>query len=83
MSMGLYVLGSNIPGIKDQLSDFQHLLFEAGNIEELKQKLVHATGLDSVERHNVGKEIAEHVKTNYSIEQEVIRHERVYSRFIK
>lgn len=83
MSMSLYVLGSNIPGIKDQLSDFPHLLFEAGNVEELKEKLVHATGLDSAERHNVGMELAEHVKTNYSIEQEVIRHERVYSRFLK
>ena len=79
MSKGLYVLGSNIPGIKDQLSDFPYLLFEAGNVEELKQKLVHAMGLDSVERHNVGMELAEHVKTNYSIEQEVERHEEVYT----
>jgi glycosyltransferase involved in cell wall biosynthesis len=83
MSMRSYVLGSNIPGIKDQLSDFPHLLFEAGNVEELKQMLVHAMRLDSVERHYVGLELAEYVKTNYRIEQEVIRHERVYSRFFK
>ena len=83
MSIGLYVLGSNIPGIKDQLSDFPHLLFEAGNVEELKQMLVHAMRLDSVERHYVGMDLAEHVKTNYSIEQEVTSHENVYSRVFK
>jgi glycosyltransferase involved in cell wall biosynthesis len=83
MSMGLYVLGSNIPGIKDQLSDFRNLLFEAGNIEELKQKLVHAIGLGSFERHKVGLDLTQHVSFKYSIEHEVERHENVYSRVIK
>ena len=78
MSMGLYVLGSNIPGIKDQLSDFQHLLFEAGNIEELKRKLVYSMGLDTLERHNLGIELSEYVSLKYTIEQEVERHEKVY-----
>jgi glycosyltransferase involved in cell wall biosynthesis len=82
MSMGLYVLGSNIPGIKDQLSDFEHLLFEAGNIQELKQKLVHAIDLGSTERKRLGKDLAEYVTFKYSIEQEVEKHEDVYSRVI-
>jgi glycosyltransferase involved in cell wall biosynthesis len=82
MSMGLYVLGSNIPGIKDQLSDFPHLLFEAGNIEELKLKLVHVIALDSVERRNAGINLAEHVSSRYKIEQEVKRHEKVYSQIL-
>ncbi len=83
MSMGLYVLGSNIPGIKDQLSDFRNLLFEAGNIEELKQKLIHSIGLGSFERHKVGLDLTQHVSFKYSIEHEVERHENVYSRVIK
>ena len=83
MSLGLYVLGSNIPGIKDQLSDFGNLLFEAGNIEELKQKLVHAIGLGSFERHKVGLELGQQVSSKYSIELEVERHEDVYRRVIK
>ncbi len=78
MSMGLYVLGSNIPGIKDQLSEFPQFLFEAGNIEELKQKLVHAISLDVDERRKVGLYLTEHVSSHYKIEQEVKRHEEVY-----
>jgi glycosyltransferase involved in cell wall biosynthesis len=83
MSMGMYVLGSNIPGIKDQLADFRSLLFEAGNIEELKQKLVHAIGLGSFERHKLGLDFGQQVSFKYSIEQEVERHEDVYCRVIK
>ena len=78
MSMGLYVLGSKIPGIKDQLSNFPELMFEAGNVQELSGKMEMVFNLSQMELKTWSAKLTEHVLNNYSIEKEVLKHEDIY-----
>ena len=80
MSMGLYVLGSKIPGIKDQLSNFPELMFEAGNVQELSGKMEMVFNLSQIELKTWSAILTEHVLNNYSIEKEVKNHQEIYDR---
>lgn len=78
MSMAKPVLGSNIPGIRDQLALFPEHLFEAGNITELAIKLATLMRMDESERRILGSKFREHVLSHYSLESEIKKHEALY-----
>jgi glycosyltransferase involved in cell wall biosynthesis len=83
MSSGRYVLASNIAGVKDQLRDFPEFLFSAGNAEELTDKLGKALSLSDDQRNLIGEKMRRHVMENFSIENEVKKHEIVYLELMK
>lgn len=78
MSNAKVVLGSNIPGIRDQLAAFPDSLFEASNTDELSLKLDYYMSKSKEELKKSGDLFYQHVKTNYPIKKEIKGHERLY-----
>lgn len=82
MAMEKAVLGSEIPGIKDQLAAFPQYLFEAGNSEQLARKLIDLMQLSDDERITMGKQLREHILKNFTIEKEIENHQNLYQSVI-
>lgn len=78
MANGKIVLGSNIPGIKDQLAKFPNFLFEASDIDGLSEKLDYYMGMSKEELKRLGEVFLQHVASEYPIEKEIHRHENLY-----
>lgn len=78
MASGTYSLGSRIPGIKDQLKELPQQLFEAGNADELSQKLNEVLSWDVAElKSKIDLQLSA-IQNGFTIEQEVARHEAFY-----
>ena len=78
MACGINVIASKIPGIKDQLEKYPNHMFEAGNIEELSNKLEQYMSQDSSENKKIGNKFNIHINNAYKIEHEVEKTEKVY-----
>jgi len=78
MACGINVIASKIPGIKDQLEKYPNHMFEAGNIEELSNKLEQYMSQDSFENKKIGNKFNIHINNAYKIEHEVEKTEKVY-----
>lgn len=83
MSMGLPVLGSNVSGINFVLKDFQHLMFEAGNVTELAIKIEEIINLPEEERNQLGSTLRTYVVSNFSYEKFITEHEKLYQELIQ
>ncbi|MFN3756549.1 MAG: glycosyltransferase [Flavobacterium sp.] len=83
MANSKVVLGSNVPGISDQLEDFKNHLFKAGDHLDLSNKLNYWMSKDTKELHEAGTLFNEHVKNNFTIALEVKRHETFYKTVCK
>ncbi len=79
MASGLPVLGSRIPGIRDQLANFPDLLFEPGNSKELAEKMAILLAMPSEERMALGLRLRKEVEARFTIEREVRQHEQFYT----
>lgn len=82
MSMGIPVLGSDISGINYVLKDFKELLFEAGNTEALKLKLLQIINLSEIERKELGVRLRNYCISNFSEEKFISAHEQLYNELI-
>ncbi len=82
MACATNVIASEIPGIKDQLENYPNNMFEAGNIEELSNKLEKYMSLDSSENKKIGNKFNIHINDAYKIEHEVNKTEKVYLKLI-
>jgi len=78
MANGKVVVGSDISGIKDQLSNFPEHLFEAKNPKELADKLQHFMMLSKKDLQELGQQFYVWVASNYSISLEIKKHEKFY-----
>lgn len=78
MACGLNVIGSNIPGIRDQLKGFTNHMFDAGNLEDLSIKLKTFMLNSREENYEIGKEFCSYVNKEFTIENEIKRTENVY-----
>lgn len=78
MANSKLVIGSNVPGIKDQLENFQEHVFQSKNTDDLAEKLSSFFNYKKEEIERIGAIFKEFVSKNYSIESEVKRHEKVY-----
>ncbi|MCR8666357.1 glycosyltransferase family 4 protein [Aestuariibaculum sp. M13] len=83
MSMGVPVLGSNITGINFVLKSFKELLFEAGNPESLKEKIISIMALNEVERSQLGDALRDYCVNHFSIKNFVTNHEILYQELIR
>lgn len=83
MCMGIPLLGSDITGINFVLKDFQNLLFEAGNINALAEKISYLKSLSSTERIQIGQNLRQYCIDNFSMEQFISEHEAVYTKLIR
>ncbi|MFL0352418.1 glycosyltransferase [Xanthomarina sp. GH4-25] len=78
MSMQTPVLGSDISGINYVLKDFNSLLFESENIEQLSQKILEMYSKSSIERNVIGKELRHYCIKQFSLHAFIKSHENLY-----
>ncbi len=83
MISGVIVLGSDVPGIRDQLKDFNNLMFEAGNVNSLVEKLLWVLNLGKETSDIIKAKLIRNVHDNYSIGREVKDHEKMYLSMMK
>lgn len=78
MATGRMVLGSAVPGIKDQLEAFPELLFEAGNHQQLSEKLLAICLKPEHEQNALREKIRQYILADFPIEKEVLKHMAFY-----
>ena len=78
LASGTYCLGSDIPGIKDQLKEIPDQLFFAGDSQDLAKKLEAALEYSEETLQMKTKIQTQILKNGFTIEQEVERHEKFY-----
>lgn len=83
MATGLCVLGSNLPGIRDQLQNYPEHLVEAGNAKELEQKLLYFCNLPKNVIEQIGNVFLKQVLEKYKLENEVKLTSKVYQKLMK
>ncbi len=83
MANSKVVLGSRVPGIKDQLREFPDHLFTPKDEIDLAEKLSNLMKKNKNDLQHLGATFLLPVTDNYSIEKEVERHEQLYSSIIK
>tara|TARA_Y100000748_G_C15482000_1_gene483197 strand:+ start:922 stop:1977 length:1056 start_codon:yes stop_codon:yes gene_type:complete len=76
------VLASNVPGIKDILSNFPDCLFKPGDVDDLYNKLNDLL-YNIRNKINNNNKVSQYIRKNYDISVESKRHESVYKRFFK
>lgn len=79
MANGKVVLGSAVPGVRDQLANFDENQFEPGNWEDLRDKLWMFFKNSPEEMKLIGRKFQKHVMDNYSLTLEIQRHQAFYS----
>lgn len=82
MSMGKYVLASEIAGIRDQLKNYPSHLFPPGDRNALREALQKALALGKDERKTIGQALRQEVINHFTIEREVRDHETFYETLI-
>ncbi len=78
MANGKVVMGSDIPGIRDQLAKFPDFLFEASDVDGLSKKLDFYMDQSNEALKKLGHSFYEHVNLEYPIEKEIEKHETLY-----
>jgi glycosyltransferase involved in cell wall biosynthesis len=80
MACGLNVIGSNIPGIRDQLKEFTNHMFVAGNLQDLSIKLKTFMLNSREENYEIGKQFCSHINKEFTLQNEIKRTQNVYLR---
>ncbi|MEO8234798.1 MAG: glycosyltransferase [Flavobacterium sp.] len=83
MSNGKVVIGSSVPGIKDQLKTFPDHLFEAGNVIDLEKKLALFMNNSKDENNKIGLAFKNLALAEFTIEKEIENHEKLYHSLLK
>jgi len=78
MANGKVVIGSAVPGVKDQLQEFSNNQFEPNKWQDLSDKLNNFMNSTPRQNSELGATFRNWVLSNYTIEQEVARHEAFY-----
>lgn len=83
MANGKVVLGSNIPGIRDQLVDFPQFLFNPGEVLDLKNKLVQYISNNIKQNIKIGEKFIDYAVSNYDLSIEKENLQQYYLNLIK
>ena len=83
MSVGVCVLGSRVPGIKDQLINFKNHLFEPGDVSSLQNTLAVFMQLDDATLSEKGRLFSTYVQRNHDINNEIDKHHQLYQEILK
>ena len=80
MATGLCVLGSNLPGIRDQLQSNPNHMVEAGDVSAWKKTLLYFLNKSPKQLKEIGELFYKEVRDNYQINNEVSKTEKVYKK---
>jgi glycosyltransferase involved in cell wall biosynthesis len=82
MANGKIVLGSDVPGIRDQLKNYPANLFSAGDWRTLAERLAELMQKPIVYNQTEGENFIQHVQDEFSLEKEILKHENFYQRIL-
>ena len=80
MAMGKVVIGSRIPGIKDQLRNFEDFLFDPGDISDLSRVLLENINLKRDELDRISSKFRDYAVSHFDISIEINNHCKVYNK---
>jgi len=80
MANGKVVIGSAVPGVKDQLANFPDHLFIPGSVPSLQEKLAALIQNNTPTNQHLGSQFSALVNEFYRIDIEVKRHEEFYEK---
>lgn len=80
MANGKVVIGSAVPGIKDQLAPYPGHLFDVNDADQLADRLSRFMRNSTEQNRAIGQQFAEYVRSNYSFDKEVKMHTEIYKR---
>ncbi len=82
MANGKVIIGSDIPGIRDQLQDFPNNLFLPGDVKSLMNILAKFMKNDTNKNKTIGESFIQFVKKKYSLSIEKNKIEKYYNDLI-
>ena len=82
MASGKIVIGSNVSGVKDILKKFPNNLFEPNNVKSLKESISKIMNMNKEEYIQLEKDMRSLAKNEYSIEQFIKMHSKLYKEMI-
>lgn len=83
MAAGILSYGSDVPGLRDQLKEFEDQLFEPENPGAIANKIMHAMNMTKEEREVRIMRQREFTIKNYAKENEILGLQNLYSSLIK
>ncbi len=82
MASGVVVITSDTPGNRDQLSEFPNQLIEPANAGDIYRALNEFMKISFDERELIIKKQIEVLEEKYSLQREILLHERLYHRLL-
>lgn len=82
MASGNIVIGSEVPGVIDLLSNFQEQLFPAGDAQALAKKITALMTMDVIQRKDLAMTMRKEVEQRFTLQQMLEGHEGVYARLV-
>jgi len=83
MANSKVIIGSDVPGIRDQLKFFPDHLFPAGDIDSLIKKLELFMRKSTSENYELGKSFYQYVLNNYDISNEKVKIQKYYKQILQ
>ncbi len=78
MASGVLSIGSEIPGVRDQLEKFPELMFKPMDSEDLANKLEYILNLGD-KANEFKDKLLQNVRNNYLLSNEIQAHEKLYN----
>lgn len=78
MACGVPVIGTAIPGIKDQLANFPELLVEPNHEQALADKMVALLSMDEYRIVYLKNKLIDSVQDYFNLQREIREHEQLY-----
>ena len=82
MASGSIVIGSNVSGVKDILKKFPNNLFDANNVQSLKESILMIMNMKKEDHIQLEKEMRALAVNEYSIDQFINMHSEFYKNII-
>jgi len=82
MSYGLLVIGSNVAGINEQLSNFPDLMFNPEDSESLLKKMIEVFNYSDKEIKNSTKKLRFELESRFTIDIEIKKHQKFYQNLL-
>lgn len=83
MVSGCIVLGSNVSGIKDILSEFQECLFNPSSLVDVCSKIKYIINLTDNERQDLGRRMQNSVSNKFSLNESLLAHNQLYKKIVQ
>lgn len=83
MACGVPVIGTQIPGIKDQLAKFPEFIVPVRDVDALRQKMEEVLAMPQDKLDELRQTLVDEVQNSFTLKQEIARHEEMYKKCLK